>query len=284
MTLKGIVDIHIHGGPSLAPRKMLDHEIALAAAQAGMRAIVLKSHEGSTVERAALAEAYAEHRVKVYGGLVLNNFIGGLNPFAVQAAIQMGAKIVWMPTFTALSHMQHELEKGYLSPALSVVCHQSKGIRILDTAGQLVPEVYDILELLAEAKVTLSLGHLALDESKALVTAARERGVEKIILSHPEKWLTLVPLPEQQWFVKQGVFIERCVVNLIREEISWPRLAQEIRETGLEQNLISTDLGQKNSVTPCEGLELALTKLQEVGFSTSEVEQLMALTPASLIE
>jgi hypothetical protein len=95
--LEGAVDLHVHGGPDLVPRRYTDLELAARARDAGMRAIVLKSHVESTVGRAASVAAATG--LEVHGGLVLNAFAsGGVDPEAVELSLQLGARVIWMPT------------------------------------------------------------------------------------------------------------------------------------------------------------------------------------------
>lgn len=283
MNLKNLVDAHIHGGPSHAPRKLLDHEVAIEAAKAGMSAIVLKSHEGSTVERAVIAQAVVNDKIKVFGGIALNRFIGGLNPLAVYSSILQGGKIVWMPTFTAKNHLDFERKKGRQTTQLSLVCKNIDGDSILDSTGKLLPAVLEILDMVAEADIVLSLGHLSLEEKKALVPVARQRKVRKIVLSHPEFPGTLVPASQQKWFTDQGVFIEHCIVNVIDGRIDWKKLSEDIHATGVENNYITTDLGQKHNPSPVEGLQLACNNLLNSGFSEDELFRMMSVTPKFLL-
>src|SRR5512136_706328 len=98
--IPGIYDMHIHSAPDIAPRKTDDLELVKAAAAAGMGGIMIKSHLGSSVERAYLVNQVVPD-IRVFGGLVLNFPVGGLNPFAVDSYVRMGAKEVWMPTLSA---------------------------------------------------------------------------------------------------------------------------------------------------------------------------------------
>jgi hypothetical protein len=195
----------------------------------------------------------------------------------------MGAKIVWMPTFTAKNHLDYERSRGLLVSVLSAVCQGTEGLSVVDEHGQVLPSVVEIVDLIAQANVVLCLGHLGLNEAKALVRVARERGVDKILLSHPDTPFTLVPLDEQKWFVSQRVMIERCVLDVIQEHTTWSRMAADIRETGIEWNIISTDLGQKANPAPVSGLELAHRELARGGFSGNELEKLMLAGPMSLL-
>lgn len=63
-----------------------------------MKAVVLKCHHGYTSDRAYFVRK-AVPGIGVYGGVVLNNAVGGINPFVVEAAITYGTKIVWLPSW-----------------------------------------------------------------------------------------------------------------------------------------------------------------------------------------
>jgi hypothetical protein len=56
-----------------------------------MAGFVVKSHHGSSVESATLVDRKVSD-LKVLGGLVLNQFVGGLNPLAVEAALAPGGQ------------------------------------------------------------------------------------------------------------------------------------------------------------------------------------------------
>ena len=62
VSLKGICDMHVHTNPDLRHRAYSDLELADAAVRVGARAIVIKSHLGFTVNRAAIATEYVQKR------------------------------------------------------------------------------------------------------------------------------------------------------------------------------------------------------------------------------
>src|SRR5512140_486648 len=101
-----------------------------------MRAVILKSHVTSTADRAAIAEAAVGGRVRVFGGIVLNRAVGGLNADAVAATLALGGRVVWLPTTSARS----------TSPALET----REGLAVV-AAGHVVPEPVAVLELVAAA-------------------------------------------------------------------------------------------------------------------------------------
>jgi hypothetical protein len=161
-----MVDLHGHG----------DDAHAVAAERAvGFGTVVLKAHEGSTVERAAIAGD------DVFGGIVLNSPVGGANPDAVQVAARLGGRVVWMPTVSAANH-----KAGAHSPELSVHRGFELGpVAVTDGDGRLLPAWHDVLDVVVEHDLLLASGHLAADETVVLFTEARRRGAQRLLVNHP---------------------------------------------------------------------------------------------------
>src|SRR5713101_5133560 len=84
--IAGAIDIHVHAGPELFTRLGDAFDIARRAQEAGMAGIVLKCHHESTVARAYFTRKVIEG-FDVWGGITLNQFVGGINPVAVAAAL-----------------------------------------------------------------------------------------------------------------------------------------------------------------------------------------------------
>ena len=105
--MKGVCDMHVHTNPDLRLRAYDDFELADAAVRVGARAIVIKTHLGFTVNRAYLTNQYVKKvygentGFTMYGGVVMNKVIGGINPEAVEKGLKLGAKEIWLPTQSA---------------------------------------------------------------------------------------------------------------------------------------------------------------------------------------
>src|SRR5436190_17715257 len=112
--LEGAVDLHVHSAPDVDRRRFDDLQLSRAAKEAGVGAVLIKSHQNSTVERAWLVSKVVPG-IQVFGGLVLNETVGGLNPTAVRLALTLGAKQIWMPTRSARNHRRHHDQPGGLS-------------------------------------------------------------------------------------------------------------------------------------------------------------------------
>lgn len=171
---QGMTDLHTHASPSLLPRHGDDAQTVAAERAVGFTTVVLKSHEGSTVERAVVAGE------GVYGGIVLNSALGGANPDAVEVAARLGGRMVWMPTVSARTH-----KRGAASPELSV--HRGFELGPVDVVddGRLRPEWHDVLDVLAAHDLVLASGHLSADETVVLFREARARGVTRLLVNHP---------------------------------------------------------------------------------------------------
>jgi hypothetical protein len=153
-----VIELHVHAGPDVRPRKMDALTLVRAAKAAGMRAVLLKSHDTITADLAQIVEA-ALGGIRVFGAVTLNEAVGGFNPAAVRTALALGAKEVFMPTFSAAHHRRQEGKGG--------------GLSVLDGTGQVRTEVRAILDLMAQADVILGT-HLAPEESLAGGRAARK--------------------------------------------------------------------------------------------------------------
>lgn len=269
--LHGACDLHIHFGPDTTPRKMNALETARAAAAAGMRAILLKCHQSPTQGVAACADA-AVDGVRVFGGLVLNAAVGGINPAAVKAACAMGAKQVWMPTASAEQHLRHF--GGAPETAVPV----------FDSKGRPVPHLEEVLGLIAEADVILGTGHLSPAESVRIANLARACGVKKILVTHPEFECVAMPTEMQKSLAAKGIFFERCFyASMSRQGLPVESIAAQILAVGYESTVLSSDMGQPENPAPALALADFLQRLAACGLPCERLRRMVCDAPAALL-
>lgn len=269
--LEGAVDLHVHSAPDLDPRRFDDIELAREAARAGLGALLIKSHQNSTVERAWLVSKVVPG-IQVFGGLVLNETVGGLNPAAVRLALALGAKQIWMPTRSARNHRRHHGQPG--------------GLSVFNAEGTLLPAVEEILHAVAEADCILGTGHLSPEEGTALIRRARIVGVRKILVTHPEWAPTKYSCAAQKELAAAGgVVFERCFVSTTHlcGCVPFETIERAITEVGVETTVLSTDLGQAEMPAPVEGLTLYARRLRSAGFSADQLRQMMRTNPRRLL-
>jgi hypothetical protein len=269
--LESAIDLHVHSAPDVDRRRYNDLDLAREAARAGMGAILIKSHQNSTVERAFLVSQVVTG-IEVFGGLVLNETVGGLNVAAVRLALAMGAKEIWMPTRSALNHRSYHGDSG--------------GITVLDDTGGLLPAAHAIVEAIAQTDCILSTGHLSPHEATILIHHARQRGVRKLLVTHPEWAPTFYSLEQQKELAQLGnVWFERCFVSTTHfcGSVPFRVIEQAIIEAGVDTTILSTDLGQPQTPPPAEGLRLYAEQLRSSGFSVDHIRQMMCTNPAHLL-
>src|SRR5215211_6646784 len=149
----GVIDMHVHSHPDVFGRSMDDIDVATLAKAKGMRGIVLKNHVVTTADRAALVMKVVPG-IEVWGGIVLNKAVGGINPAAVEWMHRMyggRGKIVWLPTFDSDKHVK------------TLVNKDASGL-VVAPNGQVTPELEEVLKIIARENLVLATGHIHAEE------------------------------------------------------------------------------------------------------------------------
>jgi hypothetical protein len=76
---------------------------------------------------------------------------------------------------------------------------------------------------------------------------------------------------DQRALADKGALLERCFTTPHTGKVTWGRWLQNIRATGPERSVLSTDLGQVFNPPVEEGMALMVEKLLAGGFSEEEV-------------
>lgn len=282
--MQGAVDLHVHSGPSTMARQVDHFQAVEQAAAAGMRGIMFKDHHYSVAPFIPIMDRVLGHlNVAMFGGLVLNNTTGGLNPFVVDAQLKQGAKLVWMPTAQSANHIRSSHRKSRL--ASNVQLKPSPGITVVDANGDILDEVKEILDSIAEFNAILSSGHLHVWEIWKLFHEAKKRGVKRLLVNHPMYGLhfTYEDITEMAEF---GALIEQsaCLYVDSRFNVFSPQeLKEHILAAGVENSSIGSDLGQVDNPTPVEGLRQAIKLCLALGFTEAEVRVMVRDNPSRLI-
>jgi hypothetical protein len=287
--LKGGIDLHVHPAPSPLPRRIDAVEAAQAAEAIGMRAIVVKSHHHSTVtDVLALGRDLNGLPVRVFGGIALNSAVGGLNPHAVDLALELGGRIVWFPTIGSPQHIAHHAAHPDLKfPKLAVHVRDERPIDVLDESGQLRPEVHDIIGLIKEHDAILASGHMAPDRILAVFEAAHAAGVTRLLVNHPN-FVVEATHEQGKRFVELGAVIEHslCMYDDRSSFYNWDIdvLLGWIRTVGADRSTLGSDLGQMKNPLPSEAFTNIVGQLLDAGLSEGELESMVRRNPARLLD
>lgn len=288
--IKGAYDLHVHSGPDLLQRKVDDLEMAERCINAGMKGFISKSHYFCTAERAKLVNKLYP-KCNAMGSIVLNSMVGGINPMAVELAGRSGAKMVWFPTVDSENEQEYLNTHSYKAmPYWALVQKQMKEdgidpkpINILHD-GKLMNEVYEVLDVIAKYNMIVATSHISQKEGFALVKAAKERKVDRIVVTHVTFPSTIYSIEEQKELVKYGALMEHCYTTLVTKKCERSVMMDEIRQIGAENVLITTDLGQMANDYPEEGLSNFADILSEEGFTDEEIVTMIVKNSSALVE
>jgi len=275
--MRGACDLHIHAGPDIVPRVQDVVEVAMDAREAGMMALGFKDHNTNTADRCYVASKLVPG-IELLGWIVLNYTVGGLNPETVDKAIKLGTKIIGMPSTDAALTIE-KVNVTHETPWLESFVKRKnpkEGISIFKggmEGNEILPEVKDILKLIAEANVILDTCHLGAWETLALVKEAREMSVEKIIVCHPNCSVNMMPIDVQKELAGLGALLSYaflpCMPLFDRQDFR--EIAKMINEVGPGNAIFFTDFGQLPNPTVVEGVRMFISSLLAVGFKEKEV-------------
>ncbi|HEX5083120.1 MAG TPA: DUF6282 family protein [Blastocatellia bacterium] len=289
--IQGAYDLQVHVAPDVIERRTDDIDLAKDFLVRGLRGFVLKSHYIPTAERAQVVTK-AVPGIEAYGAVSLNHSVGGLNPVALEIAGRSGNKIVWMPTVDAANETAGRLDGGNLKlPFWAKIQREiaAAGITrppmtVLDADGKISDEVRQCLELIAKYNMILATGHLGRHEIFPLVKEARSLGVRRIVVTHAEFPSQNLSGAEQAELADLGAIIEHCFTTYHTNKAPWEAVFANIRATGVERSMLSTDLGQAANPPVAEGFAMFAQKLLDAGFTAAEINLMAATIPRSLIE
>ncbi|GAB3066137.1 DUF6282 family protein [Stenotrophomonas tumulicola] len=288
--LKGCIDLHCHSGPSVMPRYCDHIEVMHEASEAGMKALLLKDHYYSCTPIAQLLNKHYDGLgVRILSGVPLNNASGGLNIHAVEHGLKLGANLVWMPTFSSANHIAHHKKDASFTdkfPQTTQKMLQPIPLTVLDDDGKLKEEVKGILDVIAEAGVVLSAGHLHISEIWPLFEEARKRGVKRLLVNHPT-YVIDATLDDMRQLAREGVFMEHsmCMWTPGSKFKFWD--ADEMRdviEAGTtDLTILGSDLGQVGNPNVTDGFRYVIRMVLELGYSEADVRKMTSHNAARLM-
>ena len=280
----GVIDMHVHPAPDVFGRALTDIETVTLARRKGMRGIVLKNHVVPTADRAALAMDQVPG-IEVWGGIVLNNAVGGINPHAVEWMHRMSGgrgKVVWLPTFDSDKHVKTLVDKA------------KSGI-VVAPGGQVTPQMEEVLKIIARENLVLATGHVHADEVVAVTRRARELGVKNILVTHGFTNIPGLSWDQAKEVAKMGGMIEICYLQFMTgpdaqyawmkhwNQVAATQVVMAVREVGADHLVLSTDLGQQGMMNPPDGIENAVGVLKAAGITQDDLDKMMKRNPARLL-
>ncbi|WP_182422335.1 DUF6282 family protein [Aureimonas sp. ME7] len=284
--LIGAVDLHCHSGPAAMPR-ILDHREAMIDAQrAGFRALLFKDHFYVGMPHSIILQTlFQGEGLELFSGIALNNASGGINPHAVDHAIALGAAIVWMPTLSAANHLADAGKQTKTFPKTTRRMLPPLPLSVLDANGELTDDTKQVLDLIAEADIILSGGHLSAAELGLLFEEAGRRGVRKMMVNHPTYVIGCTDA-DIRHLVGQGAYMEHSIGMFVggkSSKFTPEDLTHLIEVAGVDRTILSSDLGLVGSPRPVDGFRAIVQILLDLEFSETDIRRLVGDNAAGLL-
>jgi hypothetical protein len=283
--LAGAIDMHVHD-TMLEGYRWDVVDLANRAIEAKMGGIILKNTFGSSSEIAYLINHLVGKEIFL-GMIVLNRWIGGLNPLAVKDFMKIGAglKVVSMPTRHALNQLK-KIRGGNTANAV-----------LLFDGSKIVPELEEILSIVAQNDLVLATGHISPEESLLLIDEAQKAGVRKILVTHASVIPVTATFDQQKEMSKKGAYIEHVVAGCMPHYLATMKerygievkhntvheVIENILGLGIERCVLSTDFGQDYNPDSVEGLRIFIRTLLDYGFTVEQVKVLVEENPKKLL-
>lgn len=279
--LEGAVDVHVHTAPDLVDRFQTDVELAEAANDAGMAGVVVKSHVVPTVGRVDLVNDAVDEDV-LFGGVACNGTVGGLNRDAVETALELGGKMVWLPTAWSANHASQARAAGVERFVGQRVPDEDEEIPVA-VDGEVTAATAEILDLAAEYDAVVGTGHATPEEIEAVVGACADRDVDCLV-NHPCFRVVDVSLARQERLAEMGAVMEYCAYSVDSTDgHTVERVAEAIERVGPEHAVLATDYGQVEN-PPIPGLREFAQAVIDAGLDRETVRRCLVDTPTDLLD
>jgi hypothetical protein len=236
--------------------------------------MVFKNHWSESAGLAWIIRKYAglPQGFEVFGGLALDAPEGGINPQAVRYFGEIEGhlgKIVWFPTHDS----EHEVK----------VLKENRYFVRTSANGKLLPPVFEVLDLIKKYNMTLATGHITPKETLQLIAAAKQKGIEHIIVTHPGlgPMFTDPTDDELKQMVAMGAKIE-FVASELQGKMAERNIAR-LKMLGAKNCFVSTDSGLVGTPVHPDAMVISIRTLRKAGVSEADLDLLFRKNPAWLI-
>ena len=292
--LRGSVDLHVHCGPESIPAKIDAIDLARQIVEYDMKAAVVKNHSAETSSWAVLASKF--YGRCIYGSVTLNWDVGGINRYAVRAALgptlfgESLLRIIWMPTLHSEWMLERQRRQGKKEDIPKGFAGGSRGGISLEEIrpiklNEYATEFEVVLDMIAKNDLVLATGHISPLEISTAIDLAKTHDVKKIIVTHPI-WPSATDSFSDDHireFAKKGAFIEFVAYASIKDRKAFSRTVKLIQVIGSERCILSSDLGRPQEPIPALGLLRFARDLIEAGISRSDVFTMLKTNPSHLL-
>ncbi len=284
--IRGAWDLHCHCYPELSLEhraRQDDVELVSAIASRGMAGVVLKSHFWPTPARAYYLQRHVPG-IHVMSSITLNHIAGGVDPFAVEAAARLGAKVVFFPTWSARNDQQKNGISAVIRRIIPGSPIDSTPGLVVAEHGQLTAGARAVLDVARAFGLLIFTGHVSVEESLLVCAAARERGLQ-VVFSHPASPIVGASLEAMRAAADMGAYIEFTCLQMmsLRHPLPPRQVAETIEALGDDHCVLTTDAFNAWVPPEPELLRWGVGVLRECGIPEASLRRLIVDTPRTLL-
>lgn len=287
--LEGAIDLHCHGYPEISfdcKMRVEDLEAAQLAAQAKMKGFVLKSHMWPTVGRVYQLKNQIQG-IEIWPSITLNEVVGGFSPWAAESALKQGAKVIWMPTWSAKNDLQVGGASNVMKKYLTTLdrFELAHGLTIFEDSGKIDERVKEILALAKDHDVVVFTGHQTPEEVIALGHTANEIGFKKLVFGHPDSKTVGGQMEHIREMAEMNFFIEFTFLGMLPpfQRITPKEMCQRIKEVGANRSILTTDAFFEWTPPPSEMMRMFIATLLDQGITSDEIVAMVQRNPSELL-
>jgi hypothetical protein len=189
---------------------------------------------------------------------------------------------VWMPVFNSVNTLT-KVGVGSQGPMPEEEARKI-GFTVIDEHGHLLPEVRDIIHLVADRGVPLSFSHGTHEELWAMAEEVERIGFDRAFVDHPFSPFVDLSVEEMKHFAKAGIWL-----NFTYDELSPllgvdpAKMYEAIREVGPEHVTLSSDAGEPLFPNSVECMRLMRGYMRAFGLTDEEVRLVSEVNPGKIM-
>lgn len=209
---------------------------------------------------------------------------GGV-PISAEATREMlddGVDAVWMPVANSINTLT-KVGVGSNGPMLEEEARKI-GYTVIDEGGRLLPEVRDVIHLVADRGKALFFGHASHPEIWAMAEEVEKLRFDRAVIDHPFSPFIDLTTDEMRRLAAVGI-----TLNFTYDEISPllgvdpARMYDALRTVGPEHFTLSSDAGEPLFPNSVECLRLIRGYMRAFGLSEEELYQVSVANPARVL-
>jgi hypothetical protein len=291
------IDIHCHAHEGQQDALA----VAKHASKNGMAGILFKTIVGRRRPTEAVRKVQEElnrscdaegvRPVKCWAGYNVADRLEPPSPRAVREQLDAGVTGVWMPVAMHANTLSKvggrkswwdpAADPHDLTPALPWEEALKVGHYLLDGAGQLKPEIREIIRMVADRGAALFFAHATHAEIFAMAEEVDKLRFRRAVVDHPFSPFVDLSIEEMKQLARAGIYM-----NFTYDELS-PllgvdpfRMYRAIRAVGVEHVTLSSDAGEPLFPNSVEAIRLIRAFMSAFGLSDEELRTVSSTNPA----